>query len=107
MDILKHVEKSDRFGRDAVALMYGQAPLKKLNRKDYQDKIEKTHLHSKVSICAAILAEHKRNPYASVEDILGDLQVVLSDSWNEFRKLEPNKIKIEIEDLVDATAAVS
>jgi hypothetical protein len=102
LDILKHVEDSGHFSRDAVTMMYGHdVPTKKINRKEYGDKIRKAHLHSKVSIAAALLAEHKRNPYASVNDILGDFQVILTDSWAEFRRLEPKHRMIDIEDLLD------
>jgi hypothetical protein len=101
VDILAKVEDSGRFGRDSVRMTYGdKVESIKINRKNYQKFIELTHTHSKVSICEAILKSHKANPYKNVDELIGDLQLVLVESWSHFKKLDPNKRAITVEDLI-------
>lgn len=101
MSILERIEDTGRFGREAVMLTFGpQSDVLKINKKTYQRCVELTHVHSKVSICESILKSHRENPYQTVDELLGDLQIVLAASWNHFRKIDPTKRLLSVEDLI-------
>lgn len=101
MSILDKIESTSRFGRDSVRMTYGdKVPAIKINRHSYQRVIELTHTHSKVAICESLLKAHQADPYKTVEELIGDLQIILVDSWSHFKKLDPNKRSITIDDLV-------
>ncbi len=101
VSILERIESTSRFGRDSVRMTYGdKIPAIKINRHNYQRVIELTHTHSKVAICESLLKSHKADPYKSVEELIGDLQIILVDSWSHFKKLDPNKRTISVEDLI-------
>jgi hypothetical protein len=101
VSITERVEDTGRFGRDAVKMVYGEKnEILKLNRRTYQRCIETTHVHSKVAICEAILKMHRENPYATVDEVLGDLQLILVESWNHFKTIDFTKSKMSVEDLI-------
>jgi hypothetical protein len=72
-------------------------------RQQYKDVIRSIHLSGKVNVAEIILRYHKTNPYQSVEEVIGDLQLVLASAWNEFKLVNPSTDmgKITIEELID------
>lgn len=98
--ITYEIENSQEFAKYSVSQVYGKADRLKLGSYAFGRAVAIAHVHSKVSIVRAILNNHKVKPYQSVEDVMGDLQIILVDSWSQFRKIDPTKPPMTVEDLI-------
>ena len=103
MMIVDSLVPSRKLAVDITSARYKQAPKIKLNRDDYRDLAHSMHLSGKINVTEIILKNHKTNPYRTVEEIVGDLQLVLMTSWNEFRTVNPSTVmgRLELEELVN------
>jgi hypothetical protein len=72
------------------ARLYRQATAAKISKKDYLWEIELTHNHGKVEIARSLLERHLENPYKSVDELIGDIQILLVESKNNVWRLMPN-----------------
>ena len=72
------------------ARLYRHATSAKISKKDYLWEIELSHSHGKVENMRALLERHLENPYQSVDELIGDIQLLLVDSKNNMWKLMPN-----------------
>lgn len=72
------------------ARLYRQATAAKISKKDYLWEIELSHCHGKVENMRVLLERHLENPYGSVDELIGDIQLLLVGSKNDMWKLMPN-----------------
>jgi len=73
-----------------VESRYGlQADKVKVCKKHYKRDMESCVLSGRSEMLESILKRHFENPYGTVDEIIGDLQLELVDSWNDFHKLWP------------------
>jgi hypothetical protein len=61
------------------------------------------HLSGKINVAEVLLKNHKHNPYVTVEELVGDLQLILIAAWTEFKTFNhsPEMASISIEELVN------
>lgn len=72
------------------ARLYRQAESAKIGKKSYLWEVELSHCHGKVEIARSLLERHLENPYTNVDELIGDIQILLVESKNELWKLMPN-----------------
>ncbi len=89
------------------ARLYRQADNVKIGKKAYLWEIELTHNHGKVEIARSLLERHLENPYKSVDELIGDIQLLLVESKNDLWKLMPNHTDpANLERLIKDTEAI-
>jgi hypothetical protein len=85
-----------------AALRFGEAPKLKFTRQEYEKFVRSTHLCGKTDVAEKLLQAHQKNPYPDVDTLIGDLQLILTESFNEFRQVNntrQNLQKISVEEL--------
>lgn len=75
--------------KSIVDARFGQADRIKISRKFYAHDIEACILNGKSEAMEEVLNKHIREPFGSVEEIIGELQLALVTNWNSFHKLYP------------------
>ena len=75
--------------RDIVQARFGQADRIKVSRKFYQHDIESCILNGKSEAIEEVLNKHNLEPFGSVSELIGELQVMLVTNWNDFHKMYP------------------
>lgn len=102
MQVIEKIVDSRRLAQDVAIAKYKDAPRVKLAKKEYENTLRSMHLSAKINLSEILLRMHKTNPYQSIDELIGDLQVVLVNSWKEFRTLnfDVEMGSLSIEDLI-------
>ena len=64
---------------------FNGAPKKKICIEKFKNNSYYAHLIGRAFICEKILEQHKAQPYESIDILIGDLQIELTNSLNHFR----------------------
>jgi len=93
---------SRKLAQELTEAKFKDAPRVKIGRKDYFDVTRSMHLSGKINLAETILKTHASEPYRSIDEVLGDLQIVLSESWNEFRQVNRSELmgELNVTDLI-------
>lgn len=75
--------------KSIVDARFGQADRIKISRKFYAHDIEACILNGRSEAIEEILNKNVREPYGTIEELIGDLQLALVKNWNDFHKLYP------------------
>ena len=75
--------------KSIVDARFGQADRIKISRKFYQHDIESCILNGRSEAFEEILNKHVSEPFGTVEEIIGEIQIAIVDNWNQFHKLYP------------------
>jgi len=85
-----------RFGKQADRI--------KISRKHYAHDINSCVLKGRSEAVETILNRHKSNPYLTVSELLGDIQLDLVKYWGDFHKLFPTMTRpISIDHILQHT----
>lgn len=76
-------------GKDIVQARFGQADRIKVSRKFYSHDIEACILNGRSEVLEEILNAHNQEPFGSVDELIGELQLKLMNNWNDFHRLFP------------------
>lgn len=74
-----------RFGRQADKI--------KISRKAYSIDLESMSLSGRSEALEEIIKRHKDKPYGTIEEVIGDVQLLLLSNWNEFHRLWPTSTR--------------
>ena len=85
--ITEMLSDSGRFAREMATAKFKHADRLKVNKKEYSEYTHASHLAGKTAICEAIIKAHSETPYNSIDELIGDLQLMLVQSGNQFREL--------------------
>lgn len=88
--IVQKVVSSRKFATDVASSRFRQADKLKMGFKNYVHDMATATSAGKVEILNVILQSHLDNPYRSVDEFVGDLQMLTVHSWNELQQLNPN-----------------
>lgn len=94
---------SRQFANMHAKTLYGDAPKLKINKDKFKNNSEYAHLIGRAFACETIMRRHNANPYETVDEILGDLQIEYTECVNQFRKdcafhaLKPLKVEDFVE----------
>lgn len=77
---------SREYGDSTMSLHFGKSPKKKFSSKAFRDVIEGAHISGKLDAISAMELKIKEcvDRDESPEIIMGDIQLMLRDTWNEF-----------------------
>lgn len=88
--------------KDLIRAKFGTSDKAKFNPKSYSCDLASLFFSGQTSIIEEILSRHNENPYQNQDEIIGDLQILLMEQWNEFRKLYPLTSKpLTLEQILD------
>lgn len=80
------MDGSEEFSLLQTRAIYGHETLKlKINKKMFRDNSKYAHLIGRAFTCEMILKRHSSDQYKSVDELLGDLQIEMVDTLNEYR----------------------
>jgi translation elongation factor EF-Ts len=68
---------------------FSKAEHVKLGRKNYLWEITTIHLQGKIDVAELLLAAYVDNPHQTVEELLGDIQLILKESKNRLKLMAP------------------
>lgn len=63
----------------------------KVSKYHYAIDMDSCILNGRTEIVEKVLNKHLAEPYGSIEELIGDLQIELVNSWNTFHKLWPKQ----------------
>jgi hypothetical protein len=79
----------------------GLSVKKKILGKTYQRDIYLAYLTGCVELAGFILKEQQAGEYETIEEIVGDLQLIAVDMWKDYKKHHnPKTFRIDIEDFL-------
>lgn len=78
-----------------------QADRAKFARREISSIVHDNLLLSRINVCEAILKSHKVNPYNTVDELIGDIQILMVNANDELRAVNGHyKIDFKLEDLI-------
>lgn len=78
-----------------------QADRAKFTRHEIKNYVQDNLLLGRLNACEAVLKAHKLQPYASVDELIGDLQIVLVHTNEQLRSSNMKHLqKVSVEDLI-------
>lgn len=81
--------------------------VKQLNKRSMQKEIKAASYYGALCVCQEILDEHKRAPYKTLDEVIGDLQIVVVESYQRSRGIMGLPIKeFTIEDVMQNGANI-
>lgn len=83
----------NNLSKSVIEARFGQADRIKISRKHFAHDIDSCVLSGRSEAIEKILNRHMANPYQSVDEIIGDLQLDLLANWNSFHKLWPRQTR--------------
>ena len=72
--------------RSIVNARFGKAERVKVGKANYAHDMESSIIMGKTETVERILNMHRKEPFGTVDEIIGQLQLDLVDSWNEFHR---------------------
>lgn len=87
--ITDKVNSSRKFGADVARSRYGKVDRVKMCQKNYSHDMSMATSSGKIEVINVLLQSHLDNPYTSVEELMGDIQLLAVHSWNELHSLNP------------------
>lgn len=87
---------SQEFARDLVNGLFrgvtGKPPRKKVSKAYYQRDIDMAHRCGEMKVFDELLNKHREEPYEEVDMLIGDIQIMLLECYNDVR----NRLKIDV-----------
>lgn len=80
-----------QFAMDILAKRYGQADRIKVSRKFYEEDIRGCVLTGRSEALEFLLHKHEAEPFGTVDEVMGEIQILLANNWNEFHRLFPTR----------------
>lgn len=98
-DLLLNAAKT---GRDMIKMpRLLSADRAKFSRKEISSIVTDNILLGRLNLCEAILKNHQNNPYQSIDELIGDIQIMMVDSNDELRSNNPkHPYRFKVEDLI-------
>ena len=81
-------------------IRFPQGDKRKINKKLYDGDIESSYCSGALGLIEELHRENKKNPYATVEELFGDLQIIHVELFNKYAKKHGMKRTSLVEDLV-------
>lgn len=89
-----------KYGRQIVAGdRFKACDRVKVHKTEFGALAHDNVLLGRIDTTEAILKAHKANPYPNVDELIGDLQIVLTESYNTLKKAPASK-QMKVEDLL-------
>lgn len=77
---------------------------RKMSATTFKKETMLAHLVGRAFACQKIMDQHKANPYTSIDELLGDLQLELVNCLNDFKKSSGSIMKtVKIEDVIESS----
>ena len=76
------IKESREYATEITCGRYPQADKRKFSKKLYCEDIQATHIAGQLAMSRAIMDKHKKDPYKSVDELMGDLQLIAMESFN-------------------------
>ena len=70
-----------------------------MRRATYLNDLNSIQLAAIAQVCEEIQNNHANDPYESADVVIGDLQIILTESFNTLQKLNGRDSRIGLEDL--------
>jgi hypothetical protein len=80
------MQESIKFSKMHSTALYGGSIRVKLSKGKFEDNSKYAHLIGRSFTCEKIIARHASEPYGSIDELLGDLQIELVNCMNTFRR---------------------
>ncbi len=82
---MKKDQDSMNFATMHTKALYNGSPKLKIGNDKFKDNSYYAHLIGRAFCCEKILEQHKAEPYDSIDLLIGDLQIELTNALNNFR----------------------
>lgn len=92
-DIFSRLEPAGRFAHSMLVARYNIATSVKINAKEFKDTVNSSYLAGMIAVAEVIAMTHKENPYKNIDEIIGDLQLIIHDSHGKLNKLHWRHMK--------------
>lgn len=92
-EILGRLEPAGKFANSMASARYGIASTAKINVKEFRDTITTSYLAGMIAVSEAVAMMHKEDPYKNIDEMIGDLQLILHNSHTQLSKVHWQKIK--------------
>lgn len=95
-------ENSNNFSKIHTRTFYGDAPKLKVSREKFQNNSYYAHLIGRAFSCELLIKKHQAEPYQSVDELLGDIQIEMTECLNYFRDKGATRTmpKYKVEDFI-------
>ncbi len=96
------MSESEKWAKPLVDCRYPKgADRIKVNKKTLLNDLVSAHSAGAMNVCETLLSSHIHNPYQTVDELIGDLQIKIKENWNTFYKYNPkNNAPLIIEDVI-------
>lgn len=83
------LEPADAFARTMARAKFQQADRLKVAKPVWIKDMTAAHLVGKIEALEVVMKSHAMNPYLTVDDLIGDIQIVLADTWQKMHRINP------------------
>jgi len=73
--------------------LYGKADRIKLSKKFFQHYLESCIITGRTEALEKVLNKHQMEPFGTVAELIGELQIEIVQQWNDFHKLWPQNTR--------------
>src|SRR5574343_394812 len=77
---------SEQWVKPVVKVRFGQADRLKMNRIVYTNDMLSAHTSGRLESIQKLVDSHRNEPFKNVDEVMGDVQIIIKDAWNEFQK---------------------
>ena len=87
MSKIAEIQKENAsYFRPVVARHYRAAPKIKMARPKFEKELKCALTYGALNVCQTLLDAHEKDPYNSVDEIRGDLMLLLADTHKQIKK---------------------
>lgn len=93
--------KSKEYATELVNYRFFKCERKKVGKKFYYEDLEASHLAGTLSALEELYNEHKKSPYKDVDEVVGQMQMLMTKYWNYYRlRYDFKKKPVQLEDFL-------
>lgn len=78
--------ENDNYFMPIIQRHYGGAPKVKMARSKFEKELRCALAYGTLNVCQTLLDAHQKDPYNSVDELRGDLQLLLVESHKQIKK---------------------
>lgn len=83
------LEPVDGFARTMARAKFNQSDRLKIAKPTWIKDMTAAHLIGKIEALETVLKSHAKRPYSDMDEMIGDIQILLADSWGHMHRINP------------------